>query len=239
MKLRLPLPPSRCLATSLLIICLLGLQMAYGTSPSATDKGVRLLQAELPAKTTLLKADCEQLAAAVGKATLAHQPDALAILRVALTRGIQNGGGKLPCACATRIFSVSVAAAPAQTSVLLDLATDLYPTCASELASALHDHDRVAFDYKDRVVDDKNGPARDAANSSDPSGVRQTGSDPTTVADPGDLSDRDFAGLGYGDNYGFGTGLGPGFPGSPGFFGSSPSGGLALPPVQVTSVING
>ncbi len=38
---------------------------------------------------------------------------------------------------------------------------------------------------------------------------------------------------------GFGVGFGPGFPGSPGFSGSTPSGAIALPPEQVTSVLNG
>ncbi len=42
------------------------------------------------------------------------------------------------------------------------------------------------------------------------------------------------------DDYGgFGVGFGPGFPGSPGFSGSTPSGAIALPPDQVTSVLNG
>ena len=42
------------------------------------------------------------------------------------------------------------------------------------------------------------------------------------------------------DEYGgFGVGFGPGFPGSPGFTGSPPSGAIALPPGDVTSVLNG
>ncbi len=42
------------------------------------------------------------------------------------------------------------------------------------------------------------------------------------------------------DEYGgFGVGFGPGFPGSPGFSGSTPSGAIALPPNDVTSVLNG
>ena len=50
---------------------------------------------------------------------------------------------------------------------------------------------------------------------------------------PNDLTDRDISGLG------FGGGFGPDFPGAPGFTGSPPSGGIALPPVAVTSVVNG
>ena len=44
------------------------------------------------------------------------------------------------------------------------------------------------------------------------------------------------------DDYGFGVGFGPGFPGAPGFVGSAPSGGFALPPAtppQTTNTTNG
>lgn len=44
-------------------------------------------------------------------------------------------------------------------------------------------------------------------------------------------SGGDAYGLG-GDGYGFGVGFGPGFPGAPGFVGSGPSGGFALPPAS-------
>lgn len=209
---------------------------------SPAENGARLLEVELPAKVTLLSADCEQLASAVGKATLAHQTQAPVILRAALTRGVRKlarGEGKLPCPCAKRIFSVSVAAAPTQASALLDLATELFPDCATELAAALKDYDRVAYDYKDGV-DDKNVVAArnvPARNATDPAGT--TGDPANAVPSPGDLSDRDLAGLGFSDASGFGTGFGTGFPGSPGFVGSPPSGGVALPPAAVTSVING
>ena len=50
------------------------------------------------------------------------------------------------------------------------------------------------------------------------------------------------AGLfGPAESYGFGVGFGPGFPGAPGFVGSAPSGGFALPPASpapVTSTVN-
>ena len=43
------------------------------------------------------------------------------------------------------------------------------------------------------------------------------------------------------DDYGFGVGFGPGFPGAPGFVGSAPSGGFALPPANnpTTPTTNG
>ena len=120
---------------------------------------MHLLQAELPARVTLLDADCEQLAAAVGKATLVHQPEAPAILRAALTRGLRKlarGEGKLPCACAQRIFSVSMAAAPTQASALPRPRHGALPrTTPPKLAATLRDYDQVSYDYKDRVIDDK------------------------------------------------------------------------------------
>ncbi len=249
MKPTRPLSHFRRLAAFLLVAGLLpGLLVAAG-AVSSTEKGMRLLQTELPARVTLLDADCEQLAAAVGKATLVHQPEAPAILRAALTRGLrklQRSEGKLPSACAQRIFSVSVAAAPTQASALLDLATELYPDAAAELAGALRDYDRVSYDYKDRVIDNKNvvddrsGSTHAAPDASDPSVSRQVSTDPfASVQDPGDLSARDINGLGFSDSYGFGAGFGPGFPGSPGFVGSTPDGGFALPPAPVTAAVNG
>ena len=236
----------------LLIACLLSFQ---GVT-AAENNGVRLLQAELPAKINLLNADADQLAAAVGKATLTHQSDAPAILRAALTRGVKPRRGEkmLSCAGAKRIFGVSVAAAPTQASALLDLATELFPDYSTDLAAVMRDYDRVAYDYKNvvddkTVVDDKNGPARDkSGNPGDPNFARRTSGDPSNPNDPanafdgpGDLSGRDLNGLGYSDSYSFGSafsGFGPGFPGSPGFVGSTPSGGIALPPTAVTSVVN-
>ncbi len=252
--MKLALSPSKLRrAAALLLVAgwLPGLSAAATAAVSSTESAVHWLQAELPSKVTLLNADCAQLAAAVGKATLVHQPEAPAILLVALTRGVRKrprDEGKLPCAWTERIFRVSVAAAPTQASALLDLATELYPACATELAGALHDYDRVSYDYKDRVndknvVDDKNGPVRDISGLFDPTITDPSGNgigrDSTTAApDTGDLTARDISGLGYGDYLGFGSGFGPGFPGSPGFIGSPPDGGLALPPAPVTAAAN-
>ena len=68
----------------------------------------------------------------------------------------------------------------------------------------------------------------------------------TTEALYPDCADALEAGLDHPDaddasmnDAGFGVGFGPGFPGSPSFTGSPPSAGLALPPVAVTTVVNG
>ena len=182
--------------------------------------GVRLLETELiPSRVTLLTARCEQLIIAVGKTTLAYPADTLSILHAALTRGVvkKKGHGEgeaealLPCTCARRIFLASVAAAPRRASDILDLATLLYPDCTPEFAAALQ-----AYDSGTRT---KQG-------AGDPSGLEGFESPMGTSLDGGDTG-------------GFGVGFGPGFPGSPGFTGSGPSGGIALPPGALTSVVNG
>ncbi len=217
----IPMKSSICLA---LAVVLMGYALPMKGAQSAAETGVRLLQAQLPAGVTVPRADCEQLARAVGRATLAHRADAPAILSAALGEGTS---AKRPCVCVTRIFRVAVAAAPTRASALLETATALYPDCADTFAAALN-----AADDK-TVVDDKNGPAGTRAADA-PSVTRNFGdayaNDPATA----DLSDRDLGGLG------FGGGFGPGFPGSPGFIGSPASGGIALPaPGAVTPVVNG
>ena len=139
----------------------------------------------MPANIRPSQVDCETLAHAVRHATLAHHRDAPAILSAALTGGADH---QRPCACVERIFRASIAAAPDETSALLEMASALYPDCADTLGAALNN------------------------------------------------LDADGASL---DGAGFGVGFGPGFPGAPGFTGSAPSGGLVLPPIAVTSVVNG
>ncbi len=184
--------------------------------------GVRLLETELiPSRVTLLTARCEHLIIAVGKTTLAHPADTLSILHAALTRGVvkKKGHGEgeaealLPCTCARQIFLASVAAAPRRVSDILDLATLLYPDCTPEFAEALQAYDSGI---------------RTGQGTGDPSGSTDFNS-PMGVSISG----------GDNDTGGFGVGFGPGFPGSPGFTGSGPSGGIALPPGALTSVVNG
>ena len=215
---------SLCLA---LAVVLAGYALPVKAAQNATETGARLLQAQLPAGTAIPQTACEQLARAVGRATLAHRADAPAILSAALGGG--TGNVKRPCACVTRIFRVAVAAAPTRASALLEAASALYPDCADALAAALN-----AADDK-TVVDDKNGPAQARSADSSPAMVRDFGDDYANDPATADLSDRDLGGLG------FGNGFGPGFPGSPGFTGSPPSGGIALPsPVGAeTPVVNG
>lgn len=231
-----PTPFSRRRLLSVSLFCcaliLIGAPVRARAATASADAGVRLLQAQLPAGTAIPQTTCDQLARAVGRATLTHRGDAPSILAAALAKDSHRSEARRPCACVVRIFRNSLAAAPSQASALLETASSLYPECADDLAAAL---DRA---NDKNVVDDKNGPAlrqvsndKHSGDTFDPN-VRNLGED----GDPNDpdLSGRDISGLG------FGGGFGSGFPGSPGFIGSAPSGGVALPqPVQVTSVVNG
>ena len=218
----IPLPSSRRAATvALVAACLLsglpGVSRAAGARTN--EAGVRLLEAELvPGLVPLRSVKCTPLVIAVSKTTLAHPKDARAILDAALTRRVRKYRDKaptLPCTCARRIFLASVAAAPKQSSELLDLAMELYPDCTPEFAGALSDFNAgVGIG-----PDGETTPGSSTMN--DPMGA-------SMLNNPDGLIDG-----------GFGVGFGPGFPGSPGFTGSGPSAGVALPPPAVTSVLNG
>ena len=217
---------ARLLSGLAALLFLSGVLLPVPASAASTSgqTGAQLLQAQLPADTTLVKADCAQLAHAVTLATRAHHADATAILAAALVRNPKKGAhpseGKLPCACAARLLRASMLAAPDRASALLELASSLCPDCADSFQAvvAVLD-DKNPVDGKDSV-----GPAP-AAN--EPAPAANNG--PDGFDTPGDL---------YG---GFGVGFGPGFPGSPGFTGSPPSGAIALPPglTPVTTTTNG
>ena len=224
MKLALPFPSPRHLAAASLALCLFGFTATSRAVDATNEIGVRLLEAELaPAKVTLLKAKCDQLVIAVSKTTLAHPRDAVVILHAALARQIKkmrkdDDLATLPCTCARRIFLASLAASPKRSSELFDLATELYPDCTPEFADALRGFG-----------------ASQSGQSTSGDGT-SAGSPAFSV--PMGTSDVDPLNPASGDG-GFGVGFGPGFPGSPGFTGSGPGGGLALPPVAVTTVVNG
>ncbi len=221
MKLAIPLPSLRRAATVALLACLL--PAASRAAGFTNETGVRLLEIELlPGKVTLRTVKCDPLVIAVSKTTLAHPRDAVAILDAALTRRVRklhDTVATLPCTCARRIFLASIAAAPRRSSEFLDLALELYPDCAPEFAGALSD------------FNSQNGPAGTGADGENSSAARgmtnPMGNSLFHLSDPG------------AEEGGFGVGFGPGFPGSPGFSGSGPSGGIALPPSVVTAVLNG
>ena len=105
------------------------------------EVGMKLLVAQLPTGVTIQQADCEVLAKAVTKATLAHRNDAPAILQAALSNGnteeTLRKEDRRSCECVGRIVRASIKAAPSQASGITDMAMALYPDCATSLASIL------------------------------------------------------------------------------------------------------
>ena len=201
--------PVRSAAAGVLLLALAGGSSSLRAATAAEESGARLLTAELPSGTKLSEVGCEVLARAVGKATKAHRAEAPEILSAALNGGVEKGARHspehLPCSCVSRIVRASLTAAPSEASAVFDQAVAIYPDCADELAALLDLATKAGYNYKDAVnpIDPGDQPV---AGINNVGGVIGTG-----------LS-------------GFGAGLGPGFPGSPGFSGSDPSTGLALPP---------
>ena len=226
----------RLLAVVPLCLSLLTLSAVRSSASAASSQaGVQLLQAQLPANTPVPRATCEQLTRAVTLATRAHRAEAASILTAALTRGTRPGApseeAKLPCGCVAALLHASVAAAPEEASGLLELASSLYPDCAETLQKAVE-----LFNDKN-VVDDKNGPVGASSAPANQTAANNPATAPNDTADPGDLNLNDPEVRDINSPGGFG----PGFPGSPGFVGSAPGGGVALPsPVapSVTPVVN-
>lgn len=212
-------------------------------APAATDRnvGMRLLEAQLPPGSSVARADCELMVRVVRRAALANHQQAGAILTAAILEVPQRPGDRSrvrwSCACVRRILVTAVRAAPDHTSELLEVAASLAPECADELSKAVSN-----LDDKNVVDDPKDRGGRDGASNRDPNATSSNLSDRDyrglDVA--GNGSDSGFGGInvpgsasatdgGSGFTGGFGSGFGPGFPGSPGFAGSSPGGGFALP----------
>ena len=209
---------------------------------AATDSNdataVQLIQAQLPDGTALIQADGKTLGRAVRRAILDHPTKAPAILSAALSDGTSEKGAKnkgaasRSCDFVLQVFKAALRAAPDQASALTDIAMAIDPECVDSLTLALQvqTHPVAAYDYKDRPD------FKDRSDYKDRAGAPVAGINNSA----GEADD-----LGFGDGFGLG-GFGPGFPGAPGFVGSAPSGGFALPPVAlpspvtapVTSVVN-
>ena len=177
-------------------------------------------------------------------------------------------GAKWTCPCVVRIFRTAANSAPDHAGALLETAEALYPDCADGLTEALHGLDDKNVVVGALQTDSKDaggayGPAG-ASNVGEAGtpGSAGTAVNPDGTGDPGDpnaptasgLSTRNFQGLdladpGTGDTTGsaganpsangFANGFGAGFPGAPGFSGSTPGGGTALPLPVATAVTPG
>ena len=202
----------RCL-TAVVLLCVLAV-LWPNLAQAATDgkeTGARLLRAELPKGASIQQTDCELLSRAVSRATLAHRADAPAILNAALTNGntedVPRKEDKRPCECVAHIVRACVKVAPEQASAVLDVALALYPDCSDALATILDEAKKNLQAYDYN----NNGAEEPVAGINNVGNVNPTGS-------------------------GFNNGFGAGFPGSPGFSGSTPTGGTALPSSGITAL---
>ena len=231
---------------TVLLVCLVGLAVpVWASTDLDTAAAVQLVQAQLPKGISLFQADGETLGRAVSRAILGHRAQAPTILSAALTDGGDAKGTKnkdarqRSCDFVVRVVKAALFAAPEQASALTDTAAALYPNCADELTALLRSQDQrvSAYDYKDRADYKDRSDYKDRTDFKDAADYKDRAGAP--VAGISDL------GAGLGDP-GFGVGFGPGFPGAPGFVGSAPTGGFALPPVAlptpgsapVTAVVN-
>ena len=258
----------RRLVSASLLVAGLVLPPALRAASSDRDDGARLLQAALPTGLLIRQADCDQVVRAVRAATLAHHRAAEGILSAALAAGEGTDrratGAKWTCPCVVRIFRTAANSAPDHAGALLETAEALYPDCADGLTEALH-----GLDDKNVVVGALQTDPKDAGGAYGPAGASNVGEagtpgsagtagNPDGSGNPGDtdsptaggLSPRNFQGLdlntpGTGDTAsnpsanGFANGFGAGFPGAPGFSGSSPGGGTALPLPVATAATPG
>ena len=132
---------------ALWVIALGGMSSLEAATPS-NESGVRLLEAQLPAKACITRTECVQLARAVGRATVAHRAEAEAILPAALLGGSNQEPHRFkaerPCACVSRLLKASLAAAPSHANALFEIAVETYPDCTESFESALNDLSHAA-----------------------------------------------------------------------------------------------
>ena len=104
-------------------------------SGSATTK---MLSAQLPSGVSLAKASCAQTTKALSSA-VSQRPDLATSLTEAavLARTPKQGQGELSCDCLTKIVGGGVAAAPAQSNAIVQMALSLHPECADSLNALL------------------------------------------------------------------------------------------------------
>ena len=225
------LPSRTALCAVLLALC-----AAATPALAKEDAPTRLLNAELPHGTVLENASCTETVFATRQAVRKNPSLAVPLMQRAIASRVSPGerstrghdpkdGVSIACECLTRIVQAAVESAPSsKVHELIEVAMSVQPQCAGEIADLL----------KKPRIDGKDSPRVASADR----GGRGLG-DPGREFGDGLIGD--LASGGYGGGFGgFGNG---GFAGSPGFIGSSPSGGAVggFPPVVVnplTSVLN-
>ncbi len=174
-----------------------------------------LLASQLPSGEALSGAPMRDLRAAVSAAVSKRPADTSDIVRIAILARTPKSRA-VDCAVVREIVSAAVTVAPDRAREVSEMAESMVPDCGQEISRAV------------------NSGTTGTANT----GNAVSGTSGATVPGATANGNTDTTGAAGGD---FGAGFGPGFPGSPGFGGSSPSGGFALPPSvgnQVTPSAN-
>lgn len=97
-----------------------------------------MLSAQLPAGTTLAGANCDQTSKALANAVAQKPEMATGLTQAAvLARTPKQGQGTLSCDCLTKIVGAGVAAAPAQSNEIVQMALSLHPECSDQLNALL------------------------------------------------------------------------------------------------------
>ena len=185
-----------------------GTPVLYG---AARLSNAALLSGQLPDGETLASAPMKDVQAAVSSAVTKRPGAAGDIVRIALMAKMPKRGGAR-CGMVRGVVGAAVGAAPGEARSISEMAQSLAPGCVASIDQALR------------------SPAAPVIGTA--GGVLTTGA-AVPGSTTGESTDAGTTTTLGGD---FGAGFGPGFPGSPGFSGSSPSGGFALPNTNLTPV---
>ena len=168
-----------------------------------------LLAAQLPAGETLESAPLKDVSAAVRSAVGKRPAAASEIVRLAIQAKARRRRN-IACGVVSDLVTAGVSSAPGRAREISEMAMAIAPDCTDAIAQAVQNPSTGTTGTIGNTP--TTGAAVPGSTTGETTGVGNNGG---TTATPN-----------AGD---FGAGFGPGFPGSPGFSGSSPSGGFALP----------
>ena len=175
-----------------------------------------LLAAQLPAGETLESAPLKDVSAAVRSAVGKRPAAASEIVRLAIQAKARRRRN-IACGVVSDLVTAGVSSAPGRAREISEMAMAIAPDCTDAIAQAVQNPSTGTTGTIGNTP--TTGAAVPGSTTGETTGVGNNGG---TTATPN-----------AGD---FGAGFGPGFPGSPGFSGSSPSGGFALPPATTPAV---
>ena len=116
--------------------------VAFSGAPSAwaapAGAATKMLSEQFPSGTTLARANCDQTSKALSSAVSQKPEMATSLTQAAvLARTPKQGQGTLSCDCLTKLVGAGVAAAPAQSNEIVQMALSLHPECSDQLNALL------------------------------------------------------------------------------------------------------